>query len=88
MDLRCPAKTRPTSSSTRFCSARNRRAALAIDTGSSPTLNTATARTFRRIPWIVMHSSTISASRRARDRTRAFCLTGSTKVPCPVTMRN
>src|SRR5580698_2791215 len=35
-----------------------------------------------------MHSSTISASRRARDSIRACCFTGRTKLPCPVTMRN
>src|SRR5205085_5379439 len=88
MDRRWPAKTRPTSSSIRFCSDRKRRAALAIDTASSPTLNTATARTLRRMPWFVTQSSTISASRNAKARIRAFCLTGRTKLPCPVTMRN
>ncbi len=88
MDRRWPANTRPTRTSMRSCSDRNRRAAFAIDAWSSPTLNAATARTFRRMPWFVMHSSTISASRRASESTRAFCFTGTTKLPCPVTMRN
>src|SRR5580692_5335993 len=88
MDRRCPAKIRPTSTSIRSCSERNRRAAFAIDTSSSPTLKAATARTFSRMPWLVMHSSSISVSRKARERTRARCFTGSTKQPCPVTMRN
>ena len=70
------------------CSARKRLAALAIDSGSSPTLKAATARTCRRMPCLVMHSSWISASRRASDSSRAFCLTGMTKHPCPVTIRN
>jgi hypothetical protein len=39
MDRRWPAKMRPTRSSMRLCSARNRRAALAIEAVSSPTLN-------------------------------------------------
>src|SRR5262249_17707506 len=43
MDRKWPAKMRPTSSSIRSCSARNRRAAFAIDTSSSPTLNAARA---------------------------------------------
>ena len=88
IDRRCPAKTRPTRISILSCSDRKRRAALAIDAESSPTLNAATARTFSRMPWLVMHSSVISASRRARDSTRARCLTGMTKLPCPVTIRN
>src|SRR5258708_2753166 len=88
MDRRCPANTRPTRTSIRSCSDRNRRAALAIDTESSPTLNAATARTFRRMPWFVMQSSTISASCKARESSRALCLIGITKLPWPVTMRN
>ena len=79
---------RPTSSSIRSCSARNRRAAFAIDTSSSPTLNAATARRLSRMPWLVMDSSVISASRSASDSIRAFCLTGITKLPWPVTIRN
>src|ERR1700728_2405880 len=35
-----------------------------------------------------MHSSVISASRRASDSIRARCFTGRTKLPWPVTMRN
>jgi hypothetical protein len=40
------------------------------------------------MPWLVMHSSTISASRSASESTLAFCFTGTTKEPCPVTVRN
>lgn len=61
---------------------------MAIDTASSPTLNTQTARTVSRIPCWVTQSSAISASRRARESMRTFCLTGRTRLPCPVTMRN
>lgn len=88
MERRCPAKIRPTSSSICSCSVRKRRAALAMDTASSPTLKTATARTLRRMPCCVTQSSVISASRSARESMRAFCFTGSTKLPCPVTIRN
>lgn len=59
-----------------------------MDTASSPTLKTATARTLRRMPCCVTQSSVISASRSARESMRAFCFTGSTKLPCPVTIRN
>lgn len=45
MDRKCPAKIRPTSSSIRSCSARKRRAAFAIEIGSSLTLKAAVART-------------------------------------------
>ena len=88
IERRWPAKIRPHSSSIRFCSARKRRAALAIEALSSPTLNTATAVTLSGMPWVVTHSSKSSASRRASDRSRAFCLMGRTNEPCPVTMRN
>lgn len=88
MDRRWPAKIRPTSSSIRACSVRNRRAALAMERWSSPTLNTVTARTVSRMPCWVTQSSAISASRSASDSIRAFCLTGITKLPCPVTIRN
>ncbi len=50
IDRRWPANTRPTSTSIRSCSDRNRRAALAIDDWSSPTLNAATARTLSLMP--------------------------------------
>ena len=50
IDRRWPANTRPTSTSIRSCSDRNRRAALAIDAWSSPTLNAATARTLSLMP--------------------------------------
>ena len=53
----------------------------AIETGSSPTLKAATARTLSRIPCWVMQSSTISASRRASESSRAFCLIGRTRAP-------
>src|ERR1700730_4323892 len=88
MDRRCPAKTRPTRTSIRSCSDRKRRAALAIETESSPTLNAATARTLSRMPWLVMQSSTISAACNASESIRAFCLIGITKLPWPVTIRN
>ena len=88
IERRWPAKIRPTSSSMLFCSDRNRRAALAIEAGSSPILKAAMARTCSRIPWVVMQSSAISASCSESERKRAFCFMGRTKQPCPVTIRN
>ena len=41
-----------------------------------------------RIPWVVMHSSAISASRKDRERILAFCFIGMTMQPWPVTIRN
>lgn len=40
------------------------------------------------MPCCVTQSSVISASRSASESMRAFCFTGSTKLPCPVTIRN
>jgi len=48
----------------------------------------ATDLTLRRIPWLVMQSSTTSTSRGAKDRMRAFCIMGTTKARRPVMMRN
>src|SRR4051795_6841623 len=40
------------------------------------------------MPCLVTQSSTSSDSRRASESARAFCLTGITNAPWPVTMRN
>lgn len=40
------------------------------------------------MPCWVTQSSVISASRNARESMRAFCFTGTTKLPWPVTIRN
>ncbi len=81
MDRRWPAKIRPTNSSIRSCSARKRRAALAMEALSSPTLKAAMARMWSRMPWVVMQSSAISDSCKESERKRAFCLMGRTKQP-------
>src|SRR3954453_14829315 len=88
IERRCPAKIRPHNSSMRSCSAKKRRAALAIEAVSSPTLKNATAWRRSGMPCLVTQSSTSSDSRSASDSTRAFCLIGMTNAPCPVTIRN
>src|SRR5690242_2530910 len=74
IDRRWPANTRPTSTSIRSCSDRNRRAAVAVDAPSSPALNAAAAPVFRRVPLVVVHFPTHSAPPRARAGTRGLCL--------------
>src|SRR3954454_16845945 len=88
IERRWPAKMRPHSSSMLSCSARNRRAAFAIEPVSSPILKKATACRFRGMPCLVTHGSMISDSLSASDSTRAFCLIGMTNAPWPVTIRN
>ncbi len=71
-----------------FCWSRKRRAALAIDTKSSPTLKITTPRTLSGMPWWVTHSTDSCVSLRSSESLRTACTPGSTSVPRPVTMRN
>ena len=71
MTDRLPGEHLADTSSIRAGADRKRRAAWAIDAWSFPILNAAAVLTFRRMPWLVMQSSTISTSRSARDRMRA-----------------
>jgi len=84
---RCPEKMRPTSVGIWLWSPWNRRAAAAIDSWSSPTLNAITASTARVSPCCVKQSSTTSASCIARVRKDALRTMGRTNAPCPTTMR-
>lgn len=58
MERRWPAKTMWTRSGIIFCWSRKRRAALAMDTKSSPILKMTTPFTRSGIPWWVTQSTT------------------------------
>ena len=86
MARRWPAKTLWTRWSIWSCWSRKRRAALAIDVKSSPTLKITTPLIPRGMPWWVTQSMASSASRRSSDRRRTVCTPGMTSVPLPVTI--
>jgi hypothetical protein len=88
MARRWPANTLCTRSSIWPCWSRKRRAALAMDAKSSPTLKMTTPLMPSGIPWWVTQSIASSASRRSRESFRTFWTKGITNVPLPVTMRN
>src|SRR5580765_3142126 len=85
---RCPEKIRPTRVGICPWSPWNRRAAEAIDSWSSPTLNAITACTARVSPCLVKQSSTTSASCMARLSREDREKIGVTNTPCPVTILN
>ena len=80
---RCPLKIRPTRVGIWDWSPWNRRAAAAIDSWSSPTLNAMTAWTARVRPCWVKQSSTTSASCMARVSRDALEKTGTTNDAVP-----
>ncbi len=88
IERRWPAKTLWTRWPIIACWSRKRRAALAIDTVSSPTLKITTPLTCTGIPCEVTHSTSRSASLRSSDSLRTTCTPGVTSVPRPVTTRN
>src|SRR2546421_5272986 len=85
---RWPAKTLWTRASIWSCWSRNRRAALAIDVRSSPTLKMTTPRIPRGMPWWVTQSIDSSDSRRSSERRRTVCTPGTMNVPLPVVILN
>src|SRR5581483_4597380 len=80
------AKTLWTRASIWSCWSRKRRAALAIDVKSSPTLKMTTPRIPRGMPWCVTQSIDSSDSRRSSERRRTVCTPGRISVPFPVTI--
>src|SRR5579875_3777972 len=88
IERRWPAKIRPTNCGMEPWSSKNLRPALAIDSGSSPTLNAITALTWSVMPCWVTQGSATSASCIARVRKEILFLIGMAKAPCPTTMRN
>src|SRR2546423_2892624 len=88
MARRWPANTLWTRASIWSCWSRNRRAALAIEVKSSPTLKITTPRIPSGMPWWVTQSIDSSDSRRSSESRRTVCTPGMTSVPLPVTILN
>src|SRR5215212_7529698 len=70
------------------CWSRKRRAELAMEVKSSPTLKITTPLIPSGIPWWVTQSMLNSASRRSSVSRRTVCTPGTTSVPLPVTILN